>query len=114
MGLAAGGLVGAAGARSVAAAPATDESAALLRLAATAEGLSVAFYQAVLHGAHYYIDPQGRAHLAAILEAEKRHARTIRSLGGAPLQRRFYLPRRLLTDAAFFVATGVSLESCVG
>lgn len=89
------------------------DAGAILDLAATAETLAIAFYQAALDGAAFHIDGKARTQLKMAMDAERGHLRTVRSLGGTALQQRFYLPDRLLQDASVFVNTGLKLETAL-
>ena len=89
------------------------DAPAILDLAATAETLAIAFYQAALDGAAFHIGEKARTQLKVAMDVERGHLRTVHSLGGTALQQRFYLPDRLLQDASVFVDTGLKLETAL-
>lgn len=102
---------GAGGALAEAAGDPGAAAATIVNVVATAETLAVTFYYTVLTGATFRVDAPAVDDLRWTLEAEMRHLDGLRSLGGASLRQRFYLPDHLLTDAGVFVDTAVTLEA---
>ena len=91
------------------------DHAPVLRLAATAEALSVTFYQHALSGATFALSQDARRQLQAVLAAEQSHLELLASLGGTPLTEQFALPGDMLSDAGVFADTALHLEQvCTG
>lgn len=108
--LAAAGFNQAFGSALVSPAARAISHAPILDLAATAEALSVTFYQHALAGATFRMNPETAQLLRGILAADQAHLDLLSSLGGRPVTTSFALDKNLASDAGVFAETGLELK----
>jgi hypothetical protein len=113
MGAAGISLLQTTAARAAGSTPSSDTVQDILDIACTAEALAITFYYQALNHPTQLPDVNNAAnqnYFQAALTQELEHLEYLKSLGGAPLTRKFYFPENMFSDESVFFPTALLLE----